>query len=125
MNNNPNIYLDWELIEKRKKCFKPLHYILLTKDLAKYNDPNFFYLQKINQRNRINDLSKQPRIMLLNKICAEIDYNLDIIKNIYKLTATYNETVNKKIKKNNGVKKKEKKNKKRDTNNIDDNIIIV
>jgi hypothetical protein len=104
---NDNIYLDWLSIEKRKKWIKtrnqPLHYILLTKDLAKYKNPNYMYFEKINKRNRIIDLSSQPRIILLQKICMEIDYNLDIIKNIYQYNASNKERMNDKIKKKNQI----------------------
>ncbi len=104
---NDNIYLDWLSIEKRKKWIKtrnqPLHYILLTKDLAKYKNPNYLYFEKINKRNRIIDLSSQPRIILLQKICMEIDYNLDIIKNIYQYNASNKERMNDKIKKKNQI----------------------
>ena len=121
---NDNIYLDWLSIEKRKKWIKtrnqPLHYILLTKDLAKYKNPNYMYFEKINKRNRIIDLSSQPRIILLQKICMEIDYNLDIIKNIYQYNASNKERMNDKIKKKNQIIQN---NQKKNNDNINDILL--
>jgi hypothetical protein len=88
---HPNIYLDWLLIKKRKMLFQPMHHILLTKNLAKYNNLHFIYLQNKYQTNKLINLSLQPRMLLLKKQCSEIEYNLDLIKNIYKLTAIHQE----------------------------------
>ena len=105
---NPNIYLDWKSIEKRKKQFQTMHPILLTHKLNRYCNQGFIYLKKKNMTNKLIDLSFQPRMILLSKICNEIDYNLDIIKNIYKLNGKSNEKNKKKSKEKSKEKNKEK-----------------
>ncbi len=95
---NPNIYLDWNLIEKRKTQFQPMHKILLTHKLDRYCNQRFIYLQKRYMSNKLFENSLQPRMILLRKISDEIEYNLDIIKSIYKLNAIHKERMNRKNK---------------------------
>jgi len=125
---NPNIYLDWKSIEKRKKQFQTMHPILLTHKLNRYCNQGFIYLKKKNMTNKLIDLSFQPRMILLSKICNEIDYNLEIIKNIYKLNGKSKEKSKGKSKEKSKDKSKDKI-KSYNTNNYvnlnADDIIIV
>ena len=99
---NYNIYLDWKIINERRKKICIFHKIILTKSLLE-NKKNllFSFNYEYFNKNRIIDSYYQPNMILKRLLCERVNHNLennkkdkDIEKNNEKIKKKNNENKN-------------------------------
>ncbi len=77
MNNN--IYLDWKLINERKKKICLLHNIISTETLLENKKKLLFSVKYIYfNKNRIIDSYYQPTMIVRRSLCERVDHLIKI-----------------------------------------------